>query len=279
MLKPLTNPLISTTYPLRALQVFQANPPLRKYLVLPLGINVVVGLALYGLLLIPGWERIDRLLDGINQRWDQWVETLPAAWEFLAVIAIVATAIAKIILVVGLLLLVGFVLVQCGTVLGAPWYGQLSERMERLRTGRVEVVEVGILRDVGRAIAFELKKLTLAIPLGFLCFVLHFFPGVGSLLATILGLSLATTLICLDFLDPPLERRRMQFRRKLGLVLRHLPTTAPFGLVCLALVSVPVLNLVMVPLCIAAGTLLYCDRLRPWVEPQASPENQPNSSP
>ncbi|WP_353258517.1 EI24 domain-containing protein [Prochlorothrix hollandica] len=263
MLNLITAPFAGITYPLRALRLFHSHPPLRQYLIIPMVINAVVGSGLYWGLLIPGWQRIDRILNGLTLTWEQWVETLPPRLGFLVVVAVGLAGLAKVLFVVGLLLTVGFLLVQFGTLLGAPWYGQLSEKLEKMRTGQVTVVEVGIVRDLGRAIAFELKKLTLALPLGLLCFGLNFVPGFGPLLATSLGLSLGILLICMDFLDPPLERRRLPFRHKLALVFRHFPVTLPFGVVCFGLVSIPFVNLLTVPLCIAGGTLLYCDRIQP----------------
>ena len=43
---------------------------------------------------------------------------------------------------------------------------------------------------------------------------------------------------------------------------RGLPASAGFGLVALTLVSVPFVNLLSVPVCVVAGTLLYVDRVR-----------------
>ena len=50
--------------------------------------------------------------------------------------------------------------------MGAPWYGQLSEQLEKKITGKVEVIEINILHDLGRAILFELKKLVLIAGVG-----------------------------------------------------------------------------------------------------------------
>ena len=62
---------------------------------------------------------------------------------------------------------------------------------------------------------------------------------------------------------PPLERRRLKFRHKIQFVFARFPSSAGFGLICLSLISIPLLNLVVVPLCVSGGTLLFCDyRLR-----------------
>jgi CysZ protein len=80
------------------------------------------------------------------------------------------------------------------------------------------------------------------------------------MLGTAAGIVIGVTISCLDFFDPPLERRRLSFRAKLGYIRHHLPASAGFGLICLGLVSVPFLNLLAVPVCITAGTLFFCER-------------------
>ncbi|MGL6337576.1 MAG: EI24 domain-containing protein, partial [Waterburya sp.] len=90
--------------------------------------------------------------------------------------------------------------------------------------------------------------------------VINFFPGVGTLISTIGSLILTTTIVCLDFFDSCLERRRLQFRQKLSIVLKSLPASGSFGLICLGLISIPLVNLITIPLCVASGTLFICDR-------------------
>ncbi|MFM7441418.1 MAG: EI24 domain-containing protein, partial [Snowella sp.] len=99
--------------------------------------------------------------------------------------------------------------------------------------------------------------------IGLPLFLCNFLPGLGTLVATIGGLSLTAILTCLDFWDQPLERRRLRFRDKLGLIGKSFPSSAGFGYMCLFLISIPLLNLVTIPLCVAAGTLFVCDRLLP----------------
>ena len=72
------------------------------------------------------------------------------------------------------------------------------------------------------------------------------------------SLLLTTTIVCLDFFDAVLERRRLKFRKKLQLVITGFPTTLGFGLVCLTLISIPLLNLIAIPICVSAGTLFIC---------------------
>jgi CysZ protein len=208
---------------------------------------------------------------------DSLIANLPRWLGILDYLIIGVGWLLRLLLVVGLLLLTGFLLVQFGVLLGAPWYGQLSEQLEELCTGQLYIVEVGIVRDIGRAILFELKKLALAAGVGVVLLLLNVLPGIGTLAATVGGFALAVTIVCLDFLDAPLERRRLRFREKLRMVFRSLPASAGFSLVCFGLVSVPLLNLLTIPLCVASGTLFFCDRILPKLPQPPLPPNSDES--
>ena len=192
-----------------------------------------------------------------------WLRVVPEA------LGLVLLWLLRVALTLVLLLVTGFILLQFGVLLGAPWYGKLSEELETLKTGRAVVVEVGLVRDIWRAILFELKKLAIALGLGLPLLAVGLVPGFGPLVTSIGSVTVTGTLTCLDFFDAPLERRRLRFRRKLAIVGSSLPASATFGLVCLALVSVPFINLLAIPVCVAAGTLFVCDRVLPL--PSSSP--------
>ncbi len=234
------------TYPFRAFGALARRPGLWGYVVIPILVNFLVGGLLYGGLLYGGLQRIDTLVDD-------------------SALGLVFGGLLRVLLIIGLLLVIGFLLVRFGVVFGSPWYAKLSERLEQERTGAAPPAEpltfAGISRDIGRALLFELKKLLLVIAIGLPLLLLNLVPVAGQILATVGGIALGATIACLDFLDGPLERRRMRFRDKLRLIRRSLPASAGFGLVCLGLVSIPFVNLLSIPLCVTAGTLLFCDRI------------------
>lgn len=262
--------LSGASYPFRALAFIQRTPRLWGYLIVPILLNVVLGITFYAGSLYFGWQAVQDLTVSLSNWVDTLIANLPAWLGILEYLIAGLGFVLYLLLVLVLFVVVGFVFVQLGVTLGAPWYGQLSEQLEKLRTGKLQVVEVGIFRDIGRAILFELKKLLLLACVGIPLFLLNFMPGVGTAISTIGGLILTGTIVCLDFLDGPLERRRLHFREKLGIIYGNLPATAGFGLVCLALISIPLLNLVTIPLCVASGTLFVCDRILPKRFPSSS---------
>ncbi|MBE9098677.1 EI24 domain-containing protein [Vacuolonema iberomarrocanum] len=322
-------------YPLRALWTLLRNPPLRKYVLIPIAINFVLGITLYAGLLTAGLGLIDAIAQDVPNwtaeipTWathvPDWRFTLPAwvtlpAWAthfphwhlnlpdwhitapswlhrpdwlhfpnwlrnlsfslpefslpnwrptlpdwFASIpnwLAIALLWVLRLVLTVILLILTGWILLQFGVLLGAPWYGKLSEELERRQTGQMTLVEVSVTQDIWRAIAYELKKLVLSLGLGLPILLLSFVPLIAAIAAPI-SIAIASILVCLDFMDGALERRRLRFRDKLGIYFKNLPATASFGIVCLFFVSIPLINLVAIPICVTAGTLFFCD----WIYP------------
>ncbi|WP_199194187.1 EI24 domain-containing protein [Pleurocapsa sp. CCALA 161] len=252
--------LNGATYPFRALITFIQNPSLIKYIVIPILVNIIVAIALYSGLLYFGWQIVDNIQGDVTTWLNQLMASLPQWLSFLGYVAPGLIAILRFVLVIVLLIATGFLLTQFGVLLGAPWYGQLSEQLEKYRTGKVELIELNIVSDLGRAVLYEFKKLVLIALIGIPLVLINFFPGVGTIISSIGSLILTTTIVCLDFIDSCLERRRLKFRQKLKIVFKNLPASGSFGLVCLALISIPFVNLVTIPLCVASGTLFICDR-------------------
>lgn len=320
-------------YPLRALCLLIKTPQLRSYVLIPVLVNILLGVTVYAELLSLGLGAIDaflanlptwtaevsqgisdlstnvpvhlpdwrlsfpawfpsftgwnlpswfphlpawhfslpnwgvRLLDWLpdwNLRLPEWLADFPA-WGYALFVWLL-----RLLLIAVLFLITGFIFLQFGVLLGAPWYGKLSEEIEKLQTGEVFRIEVNPAVDISRAILYELKKLILAIGIGLPLLLLNFFLGPGTAIGTIGGVALASTIACLDFLDAAVERRRPSFRQKLGIVFRSFPASASFGLVCLGLVSIPLVNLLAIPVCVAAGTLFFCDRVLPWFQPSGT---------
>ena len=272
MLKILTGfgLLTGATYPFRVLALFQRTPRLWSYIITPILVNLGVGIFLYAGFLYLAWKIIQDGTVNLDNWLNSLIANLPSWLGFVNFIAIGLGWLLQLLLVVGLLLLTGLLLLQFGVLLGATWYGQLSEQLEELRTGQIHTVEVGIVRDIGRAVLFEIKKILLVIVAGIPLLLLNLLPGIGTLIAAIGGIILTGIIVCLDFLDAPLERRRLRFRDKLGIVLGSLPASAGFSLVCMGLITIPLLNLVTIPLCVASGTLFFCDRILPKFPPPSS---------
>lgn len=270
------NLIAGITYPLWALTILGQNPRLWGCVAIPILLNLGIGTGLYLGLVAPLWQWVTEWTAALPLTSAQWVASLPE-WAgkilfWLPNLAAGLDDVLRWLLAIALLLLTGFLLVQFGAILGAPWYGNLSEQIEQIHTGHLPTAPFSpatALRDIGRAISFQVKKLLLALVIALPLLLLGFYPVLGNGVASVGWVVLGSLLVGMDFLDPPLERRRLSFRRKLGLFARTLPGSFSFSLACLGLVSIPFLNLLAIPLCVAAGTLYGCDRILPQLQPPA----------
>jgi CysZ protein len=253
--------IAGATYPFRALSVFVNNSYLWGYIVTPIVVNIILGIVIYGSSVYFGWQGLNDLLLNLNNWFDRLILDLPPWLNSLEYAIAFIGILIRLLLVIVLLIITGFLLVSFGVLLGAPWYGKLSEELEKLRMGKLEIVEVGFVFDLTRAILFELKKLCLILTGILVSLFLELLPGIGPILGAISGLTVTGTILCLDFMDAPLERRKLKFREKLKIIYGNFPATATFGLTCLLLMSVPLLNLITIPMCVASGTLFICDLL------------------
>ncbi len=233
-------------YPLRALTMIARNRHLWAYVFIPIVVNIIVGIALYSGLFLTGRQLI--------------LSMLPASEGLTTVLA----AVAQALLLVALAVSVGFLLVRFGVVLGSPWYGRLSQELEEIITGsKLPTTTLSVrtvIYDISRALQFEMKKLLFVASIGIPGLLLNLIPGIGTLLGTAVGISLGVTVTCLDFFDGPQERRRRRFRAKLATVRATAPTSLGFGLLAFFLVSIPLVNLLAIPLCVTAGTMLVCEQ-------------------
>ena len=148
--------LNGASYPFKALMVFIKNPRLIKYIAVPILVNLIVAIALYSGLLYFGWQIVDGVQGNFTVWLNQLIINLPPWLGFINYIISGLIIVIRLLLIVILLIVTGFVLTQFGVLLGAPWYGQLSEKLEKLRTGKVELIELNIVSDLGRAILYEL---------------------------------------------------------------------------------------------------------------------------
>lgn len=247
-------------YPFIALKMLWQNKNLWKYLVIPILINILVGIVTYILLLEPSVNFYDNFANNLIIRVDQLIDNFPEWLEFITYIIVAIAVFLKGLIFVILLMIIGFIILQFGGILGSPFYGKLSEKIEILKKGKLEIIEINFIKEIFRAILFEFKKILLTICLGIPFFLINFIPTFGNLISLIGGLSITLTIICLDFFDATLERKRLSFREKLKFVWGGFPLTIGFGLICLALISIPLINLIAIPICVSAGTLLVCDR-------------------
>ncbi len=172
----------------------------------------------------------------------------------------VLQVVAGLVVIGGAVLLFGVI----GGAIAGPFSGPLSQRVESIERDRrglpqVQIPERGMLADIWRGLVYAIGRLIIFLLVYPLIFLLQFIPGAGQILFTILALLYSAFVLSVDFSDPILDRKLDTFREKLRYILDRKARSLGFGLGCVILLLVPIVNLVMIPVCVVAGTVVWVE--------------------
>ena len=240
-----TNPLAGPTYLLEGMRLI-TRPGLRRFVALPLGINILVfSAALYWGI---GW--FQALIAWLQSQlptlpdWLAWLEQGLAwlLWPLFVLLAVV-------------LIFQGFTLVA--NLIAAPFNGLLAEKVANLLQGGAPDNGPGpgqTLLGIGAAILDEARKLLhvllWAIPFFVLSLIL---PLIGPLLWFVF----TAWILALEYLDYPLGNQGLG-ARDIRQRLRDRPVLSlSFGAATAVLTLIPVVNFIAMPSAVAGATALW----------------------
>ena len=227
------------------------HPRLLPYMVIPAAINTLlfatVGWVLwsYGGALV---ETLQAMVAGDHAWYLAWLVWLLEVLMW-AVIATLAFALAFVVVYL------------LGNVLASPFNDLLSQAVEDIRLGKIDepFSLKGVIADAGFTVGQELRRLVFFVIVTAALLLLHLVPVVGSMLNAVLTPLFAIFFVALEYMDLPMARRRFRFRTRLGALWSNRAVGAGFGAATAALLCVPLLNFVCIPVAVVGGTLLYSD--------------------
>ncbi len=245
MPQPRPGPVGGFFYPLRGLRFLLRHPRLATYVAIPVAINTV----LFSVFAWFAGSRFGRWLDAIVPQGEGW---------FWSVLYYLLGALFAVLLF--LVIVYAFTLV--GNLILAPFNDLLSEKVEWIYTGNrlEEPFRLGpFVKDLARSFRAELGRM-LFYGIGLLTILsLNLFPPIGTALYTVVMPVFTFFFLGWEYMDYPMERWHLPFSAKRAVVLRNGPTLVSFGAGAALLLIVPLLNLLAIPVCVAGGTLLFCD--------------------
>lgn len=155
-----------------------------------------------------------------------------------------------------------FVFSLAASIIASPFYSFLAEKVELKLYGTKGNDDgvADIIKDVPRIIKRELRKQLFYLPRAALCLILLFIPVVNILFTPVWFL-LSSYMAALQFSDYAFDNHKVNFplmRKALG---SSVPTTFLFGMAVAFLLTIPILNLIIPPCAVCAGTIYYV-RLR-----------------
>ncbi len=240
-----TSKLDNPVYALRCLGrgiVLLGQPQLRKFVLIPLLINLILFAGAFGL---AGYWFAD-FLDWLIPAWLHWVRWL--LWPLFGLAFV-------------LISLFSFALMA--NLLASPFYAKLAERTEAFLTGiQPQPPEAGFANAVIREMGAEFRRLGYfllrAIPLAILTLI----PGV-NLVAPFLWLVFNAWFLGMEYTAYPLANHGILFPEARRLLARARLGELTLGGVVMLGMGIPLVNILLPPAAVIAATLYFVNaRLR-----------------
>lgn len=183
----------------------------------------------------------------------RWVGRQLGGDSFLAGIIALAFGLA---VVAGFLLLVVYAFVSVVSVVGQPFFEEISHRVDD-RYGPVPPgPEWPWWRNAVRGIGEGLRLFAIQAPMSVGIFLIGLIPVVGTVTAWVLGALVGGWFVALELTSIPFERRGMVLRERRKALGARRARTVGFGAMAFVMAIVPPLAVLTLPAGVAAGTLL-----------------------
>ena len=219
------------------------QPGLRQYVIIPVIINILI------LSII--------MVYGVSQ-YDLWIETL-AGWlpewlQFLSWLIGLLTAI--VVFAFGI-----YTFSIVANIIASPFNAVLSEKVEEYLVPGYQSQSINVAIVLFRAIGREFTKLLYFLPRLLGLVILSFIPGV-NVFAPFAWILFGGWMMSVQYTDYAADNNQVSFvelRRRLR---GNLFQAILFGLIVYFVVAIPLLNLVLIPVAVAGGTVFWVEALR-----------------
>lgn len=220
------------------------RPGLRRYVILPVIINVVLFTSAFVLLL----EHLSGWLDGLLPHSFAWLAWLILPLLFLA-------------LSLGVFYTFGLI----ANLIASPFSALLAERIELQMGGRPPSANAGLKQALRSALIGLMTQLSaLAYQLiRLLPLLLLFLVPVVNLVATSVLIAFSAWMLALGYLSTPMGNHDIAFREVRSICKQRKALILGLGTGLVLLTWIPLLNLLALPAGTAAATALWVEKLSP----------------
>jgi CysZ protein len=219
-------------------------------------VPTIVNIALFILLLVATiWLAVPQL-----EKLDLWLAPGEDSGGFARGVMSALSWIVWIVAILVVVILDAILLFLLGQAVAGPFLDLLSEKVESLVLGgeppavswtrSLRSIVVGLSDIVWTVIFFALVNVPLAL-IGL--------TAIGSIPAAIASFGFTALLLSQEFVGLSLTRQLVSYPARFKVVWGNRWLSLGFGTTSMLLLAVPVLNLLLLPIAAAGGTLLYCD--------------------
>jgi len=240
LLSPFQQILTGATAPLRGLAILRRNfRQLGGLCILPVIITLfTMGSALA--CVIYGISNVD-----IFALADNWIPTYFTG---------VVNFLGKLVLILVAILLSYLVFTPIGLALATPINDVISARTEKFLLGEKYEPLPGL--TIWKGLLHTCQHLSITLTIGIPLAILAIIPFINVAFVW-LDILFASLVLSLEFIDIPLSKRVFKYFQKWVYLKNHFFYFLGFGIVCFLIMTLPLINLALMPLSIIGGTWLY----------------------
>ncbi|MDA0837783.1 MAG: EI24 domain-containing protein [Planctomycetota bacterium] len=239
-LSPFHQVLFGAAAPLRGLAILKSNfRQLGGLCVLPVIITLItLGFVIAGV--VHGISNID-----ISALAGNWIPSFLAG---------IVNFIGKLLLIVVLFLFSYLIFTPIGLALATPINDVISARTEKILLGKNYGPLPGL--TIWKGLLHTCQHLTITLSIGIPLAILAITPFINIAFVWF-NILFALLVLSLELVDIPLSKRVFRYFQKWAYLKNHFFYFLGFGAVCFLMMTIPIVNLALMPLNIIGGTWLY----------------------
>ncbi len=219
------------------------KPGLRQYVVIPAIINTIVLVAMIS----ASVSQFDGWVSNITSWLPDWLSFLSWLIWLLAVIAVMFALFYLFTIV--------------ANIIASPFNALLSIKVEEMLVGKMIESNTSVWLILPRALARELSKVAYLLPRLLGLMLLTLIPVVNTL-SPFLWVLFGAWMMSVQYTDYGADNNEVRFsdlRKRLG---KCRVESILFGLPAYLLMAIPLVNLMIMPVAVAGGTLFWVEKLR-----------------
>ena len=219
------------------------KPGIRRYVIIPTVINILVLAAFVAFSV----KEFERWVASITNMLPDWLSFLSWAIYLVGLI------------VVAFLLLYSFMIVA--NLIASPFNAVLSSKIEETLTPGHVHPESGLYSMIVGAVAREISKLLYVLPRLLLLMLLSIIPFLNTL-APLLWVLFGGWMVAIQYCDYGADNNQVSFRVLRERMALHKLSAVSFGVPINIMLAIPLVNLFLLPIAVAGGTVFWVRNLR-----------------
>ena len=219
------------------------KPGLRRFVIIPVIINTIVLTAMIAVSV----SQFDDWVDSAVAMLPEWLSCL--SW-----------LIWLLTILVGVFVLF-YVFTIVANMIAAPFNALLSVKVEALIVGKSPTSTASVWLILPRALLREIRKLSYLLP-RLAGLVLFSIVPIINAAAPVLWILFGAWMMAIQYTDYAADNNEISFSEHRKRLARAPAQSILFGMPTYLLLAIPLVNLVLMPVCVAGGTVFWVNHLR-----------------